>query len=206
MIVNGHLIAPGELLMGADLRGANLRGVNLRGADLGGADLRGADLGGADLRQATLGSADLRQANLSGANLEGAWMEDADLRNANLTGTIMRGVNLIYVDHHVTDLIGAKLHDCLIPSQFYNLIPKVYARIDFKVDLGHELLGENFAIFLNLIVDIASMIGITKREDLIRRLHKDADGGVAIILEAIERTERTEDILQMMADAALSME
>ncbi len=50
MQINGHIIAPGANLRGADLRGTYLCGANLRAVDLRGAYLCGANLRAANIR------------------------------------------------------------------------------------------------------------------------------------------------------------
>lgn len=193
MLVNGYKIAPRENLSGANLRGAYLRGADLCYANLSHADLQGANLGDVDL----IG------ANLTGANLTGANLVDTDLNKANLEGANLRGANLKQTNYNVYDLVGAELENCVISAHLFRLIPDLYAGVHFKVDLDPHPCSENIAIYLNLLVSIARIMGITERADLVTRLKKER--AFNLVLEAIESTNRTEDILQLMSDAALNM-
>ena len=156
------------------------------------------NLSGANLRGAYLRGADLCYANLSHADLQGANLGDVDLIGANL-----RGANLKQTNYNVYDLVGAELENCVISAHLFRLIPDLYAGVHFKVDLDPHPCSENIAIYLNLLVSIARIMGITERADLVTRLKKER--AFNLVLEAIESTNRTEDILQLMADAAFNM-
>jgi hypothetical protein len=198
MLVNGYKIGPR-----ADLRGAKLKGADLQGADLRYAFLLSADLSHANIHGANLEEADLKDANLTGAYLRFVNLKGADLRGANLTGAVFQNADLYHTTHSVYDLVGAELANCVLPSQFFNLIPRLYENVHFNVDFDPYPCSENIVIYLNLLVSIARVMGITERADLLAKLEEYED--YDLVLEAIETTERTEDILQLMADAAFNM-
>lgn len=198
MIVNGYKIEPR-----ADLWHAKLSGENLSGADLRWSILAGSDLSHANLSDANLEGAALRDANLTGANLSGANLEGADLRRANLQGAVFQNADFCETNHNVYDLLGAKLDNCILPPHFFQLIPRLYESVHFNFDFDPYPCSENIVIYLNLLVSIARIMGITERADLLAKLEECDD--YELVLEAIENTERTEDILQLMADAAFNM-
>lgn len=198
MIVNGYKIAPRAHLLGAKLKGADLQGADLRYAFLLSADLSHANLQGANLEEA-----DLENAYLEGANLRFVNLKGADFSRSDLTGAVFQNVDLSHTTHSVYDLVGAELENCVLPSQFFNLIPRLYESVHFNVDFDPYPCSENIVIYLNLLVSIARIMGITERADLLAKLDEYAD--YELVLEAIETTERTEDILQLMADAAFNM-
>ena len=83
-VVNGCLLQPFTVCVGADLAGAKLAGMNLTGADFTGADLSGADLSGAKLLNANFTGANLTGANLLGADITGAIFLGATMTDAQL--------------------------------------------------------------------------------------------------------------------------
>ena len=112
-------IAPGAILVDADLSGRDLSGADLRGADLSHADLRGTNLLGANLQGATLFRVRAESAEFAGANLTGANMVEgdftaagfgsADLTDARATGVTMNRSTLVGCRAGGADFVGAQL-------------------------------------------------------------------------------------------------
>jgi uncharacterized protein YjbI with pentapeptide repeats len=93
-LVNGYLVGPGALLMGADLSGADLTGTDLTYSNLINADLSDVDLSGVDMQAADLGGANLTGANLNSASLIGTSLSTADFTDADFTDASLAGTDL----------------------------------------------------------------------------------------------------------------
>ena len=112
-------LAPGAILVDADLSGRDLSGVDLRGADLSHANLKGAHFLGANLEGATLFRVRAENAEFAGACLAGANMVEgdftaagfgnADLTGARATGATMNRSTLVGCCASHADFVGAEL-------------------------------------------------------------------------------------------------
>jgi uncharacterized protein YjbI with pentapeptide repeats len=157
-LVDGYLLGPSAVLVGADLVGANLTGLDLDGAGLGNANLTGADLDSANLTSVGLTNAILTDANLTDAILTGAdptgvtsggvvgspsalpsnWLLVGGYLigpGANLVGVDLSGDNLDNADLNNanltdSDLAGASLTNSAISGT--NLTDSNLTNVDFS--------------------------------------------------------------------------
>jgi len=220
MIVNGCKIGPGVNLSGANLEGAYLREADLRGANFTDANLTCADLNGANLSGATLECVDLSYANLtsadlSHANLRHAYLRDASLNYANLEGANLGGAKLTNARLNDARLKGADLRNAnlygakITPEQIKsadgsrvgkigktrkNIIPDLLEEIGFRLDVEVIATSENQdrieARLDQLSSDAANLAGISKEETPAKT-----------ILEAIEASNLTPEIMELVSDA-----
>ena len=192
MIVKGYKIEPA-----ASLTRAVLDGENLAGADLTAASLYRAELGGADLRGAILAKADLEGADLSGADLRGANLRGADLRRANLAGADLTGASLDSTAITAKQLASADGSGVPTLSRANKLgVRSFLAKIDFKIDVEVNETPENWDRIIarldQLSADVANLAGISKKKT-----------PAETVLAAIEASNLTQQILELVSDAVL---
>ena len=166
------------------MRAANLTRADLQEADLTKAYLRDADLTGANLAYANLEHARLQSANFDGADLQVANLTGADCREANFEGA--HTLNTNFKDAALAGASG------LTGDAVPRLLKEIHLRVDVKVieTPGNE---ERIAARLEqLASDVARLAGISKEESVAKT-----------ILAAIEASNLTPEIMEMVCDAVL---
>ena len=107
--INGCVLKPKTICVGANPKGVNLESANLSGTILTRASLNRANLKKIKLKEAKLIRANMTRVNLTKADLTGANLEHANLTNSDLTKVNLSRANLHSVEMQWDVLTGANL-------------------------------------------------------------------------------------------------
>ena len=188
-----------KMLCKMSLTRNTLKHENLRAANLCGANLFDATLSNAELEAARFRSANLSHANLEFAILEGADFTDADLTGTNFDLAILDGADLsdtLMLDTKITKRQVESADRSRVPAARRALIKTLLSEIDFKIDVEVKETPENrdkiLARLDQLSSDVANLAGISKEETPAKT-----------ILAAIEASNLTQQIMELVSDAVL---